>query len=128
MQPRLRYENDIQIAKIDNLPDYEELERQLKINNKLKESYKAVLERIGGPDYKAFIKGCMKRSLTTSVMSHMNMEGKKGNKIGFKDTALYNIIRDLTIALFRVTEMQVKTCVRDYLKYAPYRTDGHRRG
>ena len=51
MQPRLRYENDIQIAKIDNLPDYEELERQLKINNKLKESYKAVLERIGGPDY-----------------------------------------------------------------------------
>ena len=26
MQPRLRYENDIQIAKIDNLPDYEELE------------------------------------------------------------------------------------------------------
>ena len=35
------------------------------------------------------------RSLTTSVMSHMNMEGKKGTKIGFKDTSLYNIIRGM---------------------------------
>ena len=35
---------------------------------------------------------------------------------------------DLTITLFRVTELQVKTCVRDYLKYAPWRTGGIQRG
>ena len=39
MQPRLRHRNDIQLAKITNLHEYAELEKELKINKKLKEDY-----------------------------------------------------------------------------------------
>ena len=61
----------------------------------------------------------MKQSLDTSVMSRLNMEGKKAPKIGFSLSALYDIIRDLAVAIFKVTEMEVRDLVRGYLKYAP---------
>ncbi|XP_052087914.1 uncharacterized protein LOC127724953 [Mytilus californianus] len=107
----------------ESLEELEAIESALE-NIAKQNNLREYLRRIGGVDFKDLLKKAMTRMMSNSVMSKMNMKGKK-NKVGFVKTKLYRVISGCVMNAYpEITETQLKEELSKFLKYAPERAGG----
>nr|XP_022311188.1 serine/arginine repetitive matrix protein 2-like [Crassostrea virginica] len=111
------------LERAETMEEFFELENILDNVNE-EASLREYLRRIGGVGSVDLLKRAMSRMMSNSVMSKINMKGKK-NKFPFIETNLYKVISDVVMMTYpEVTEIKIQEEMAKFLKYAPERAGG----
>ena len=111
---------------MDNFGDFEAFLVELEDPNILEECVESLVRLVGGTDINDIVKGMMNHLMTNAVMSNFSMTGRGSTKTAFADLTISKLI--VTAALkaaekagISTTGTQVKKCIQEHLRYAPFR-------